>query len=176
MVAIIFGALILIWPGLTLAALVFLIGAFATVDGVCSLIVAFLPMSAGDRLWTILTGIAGIAVGVITFVSPGISALALLYLVGLWAIVVGAIQFVAAFTAPLDTANRLVLLLYGLLCVVFGVIMFMRPGAGALGLVALIAVYAIFTGIMLIAAAYQFRAATKEVEAGIGGTTARSHA
>jgi len=166
-IAIAFGVIILLWPGITLQALTLLVGAFALVDGVASLAFAFAPMSTGSRFWLVLNGVAGLAVGVIVFLSPSISELALLYVVGAWAIVLGVVQLVSAFAAPIDGRYRVLLVVYSAFSIVFGTIMFVRPGAGAIGLVALIAAYAIVSGITLIAAAMDFRSATREVQADI---------
>jgi uncharacterized membrane protein HdeD (DUF308 family) len=166
-IAIAFGVIVLLWPGITLQALTLLVGAFALVDGVVSLALAFAPMSTSSRLWLVLNGIAGVAVGLVVFTSPSISELALLYVVGAWAIALGVIQLASAFAAPIEARDRVFLLIYGAISVVFGTVMFVRPGAGALGLVALIAAYAIVSGITLLMAAMDFRTATKEVQADI---------
>ncbi len=174
-VAIAFGVLVLVQPNISLSALVFLVGAFATVDGVLSLVLAFGFVPSGSRVWLIINGIAGIAVGVITFTSPDISELALLYVVGAWAIVLGGIQFVAAFSAPVETRYRVLLFVYSVISVVFGVIMFLAPGTGALGLLALIAAYAIVTGVTLIGAAIDFRSTSQDVKDQVGSTLAHGN-
>ena len=166
-IAIAFGVIILLWPGITLQALTLLVGAFALVDGVTSLAFAFTPMSTSSRFWLVVSGIAGVVVGVFVFVSPSISELALLYAVGAWAIVLGVVQLVSAIAAPIEGRYRVLLFIYSAFSIVFGTVMFVRPGAGAIGLVALIAAYAIVSGITLIAAAMDFRSATKEVKADI---------
>ncbi len=171
-IAITFGVVILLWPGITLQALTLLVGAFALVDGVTSLAFAFAPLSGSSRIWLVLNGIAGLIVGVFVFVQPSISELALLYVVGAWAIALGLIQLVAAISAPIEGRYRVLLLIYSAFSIVFGGIMFVRPGAGAVGLVALIAAYAIVAGITLIAAALDFRSASKEVKSQISGAMA----
>jgi uncharacterized membrane protein HdeD (DUF308 family) len=168
-VAIVFGVAILVWPNVSLSGLVYLIAAFAAVDGVVSLALAFAPLPGSMRLWFILNGIAGIGVGVITIAAPGITELALLYVVGAWAIILGVIQVVLAFTAPVETRFRVVSLLYGVVAVAFGAIMFVRPGTGALGLLALISAFAIVTGITLIGAAWGFQSIRKDVREKVAG-------
>jgi uncharacterized membrane protein HdeD (DUF308 family) len=163
-VAIAFGVLILVNPSISLSALVLLVGAFAAVDGVTSLGAAFLPMQTTTRLLFIANGIAGLVVAAITVTNPGITELALLYLVGIWAIVVGVVQFMVAFGAPIDTGARVLSFVYGVVSVAFGAIMFIQPGTGALGLLSLISAYAIVTGVILIGAAWEFRSAANEVK------------
>jgi uncharacterized membrane protein HdeD (DUF308 family) len=162
-IAIAFGVLMLVWPGITLATLILLIGALAAVDGVASLLLAFSVMPVSHRWWYVLSGIAGLAVGVFAYASPGISALALLYVVGAWAIVIGALQFAEAAATAVDGRHRALLVLYGIVAVVFGAIMILRPGDGAIALVALIAAYAIISGVTLIVAASEFQKTANKV-------------
>jgi uncharacterized membrane protein HdeD (DUF308 family) len=176
-VAIAFGVIVLIDPSISLSVLVLLVAAFAAVDGVTSLAVAFGPMTTTPRILLILSGIAGLAVAAITVVNPQITELALLYLIGAWAIAIGILQFAFALSMNLDTGSRIVLFIYGFASIAFGVIMFVRPGTGALGVLALISAYAIVTGVTLLAGAWKLRSSVNEVrEAVNANTTAQSHA
>ena len=97
MVAVLFGWAALIWPGATLAALVLLFGAYALVDGLLAVIVSRLDRHEFDHEWVLLfKGLAGIATGVLTYLWPGITAQALVYLIAAWAILTGAFEVVAA--------------------------------------------------------------------------------
>src|SRR5215468_2413541 len=95
--AVLFGIIAFVWPGLTFEALVLLFGAYAFVDGI--LVLGFGLMAAGDgeQWWPlVLSGILGIAIGVITFFKPQTVGLSLVYVIGAWAIVTGLLQIVAA--------------------------------------------------------------------------------
>jgi uncharacterized membrane protein HdeD (DUF308 family) len=157
--AILFGILALIWPGVTVTALVFLFGAYAIVDGVFSLMGAFArrQLTGFDRFWLVLIGIAGIVAGIIAFVWPGITALVLLYLIAFWAIFIGVMQIVAAVRLRREIDNEWWLILGGAAAVLFGVIAIIAPGAGAVSLVWLIAIYAIVFGAALLALAFRLR-------------------
>jgi hypothetical protein len=91
--------------------------------------------------------LAGIAVGVIVFADTGMSALALLYVIGAYAIVLGAAAISAAFILPLPGGDSALLGLTGVVSIAFGVVMFAKPGDGALALLALIAAYAVIIGL-----------------------------
>jgi uncharacterized membrane protein HdeD (DUF308 family) len=173
-IAIVFGLAVLVWPNITLQGLTLIVGAFALVDGVASLVLAFSPMLGGARFWLVINGIAGLIVGVFVFVQPSLSELALLYVVGAYAIALGAIQFVVALTAPIEGRYRFLLFVYSAFSVVFGAIMFVRPDAGAVGLVSLISAYAIVTGITLVAAAMDFRSASNDVKTQIASAMSNS--
>src|SRR4051812_32809674 len=96
---VLFGLLALIWPQITLWALVVLFGAYALVDGVITLVTAFggnRERAGSSRGWLIVEGIAGIVIGILTFVWPGVTALALLWLIAAWALVTGVLEIIAA--------------------------------------------------------------------------------
>jgi uncharacterized membrane protein HdeD (DUF308 family) len=98
-IAVLFGLLALIWPGITVLALVLLFGAYALVDGVMALYTALFDRGRprGRTGWLVLEGVAGVLAGIGAVVWPGITALALLYLVAAWALVTGVAEILAAF-------------------------------------------------------------------------------
>jgi uncharacterized membrane protein HdeD (DUF308 family) len=151
-VAVLFGVLLLVWPGISLGLLVLAFGGYAIADGVLALYAAVTTARSGRRWWPVLHGIAGIAAGVLVLVWPGVTALALLYLIGSWAVVIGVVAVAAAVTGPGPGTDRWLLGLNGAAGIVFGAIMWARPGAGALALLSLVAAFAIVTGATLIAA------------------------
>jgi len=109
-------------------------------------------------------GLLGIAVGVVVFVWPDLSALGLLYAVAAWAIAMGIFEIALPFALPLSGRRSLLTILGGLLSIAFGVIMFAHPGAGAVALLALIAAFALVTGVMQIAFALELRRVAGEPE------------
>jgi uncharacterized membrane protein HdeD (DUF308 family) len=160
LLAVLFGLAAFVWPGLTLLVLVLLFGAYALVDGVIAVIVSLQERRIFARWWVLLLeGLVGIAAGVLTFVWPGITALALLYVIAAWAIVTGILEIVTAFSARLPLAIEWTLALAGLLSVALGVLLAILPGPGLLGLVWLIGIYAIVFGVLLFVRAFQFRTA-----------------
>jgi len=163
--AIAFAVIILVWPSIGLTALIALFGAFALVSGVTTIVGAFsVDMGAGDRTWLVVDGLLGIAVGVVVFVWPGLSALGLLYAIAAWAIATGILEMSLALVAPLSGGRRLLLLLGGLFSIVFGVIMFGPPGAGAVALLVVIGAFAVVSGVMQIALAVELRGVAAEMK------------
>lgn len=150
--AILFGILAFVWPGLTLLALVLLYGAYALVDGVSALVLAVRGRRRRETsVWPmILVGIAGIAAGIITFLWPGITALALLVLVAAWSIVRGVFEIIAAVRLRKEIDGEWLLGLAGVLSIVFGVLLVLQPGAGLLALVWLVGIYMIIAGVIYI--------------------------
>jgi uncharacterized membrane protein HdeD (DUF308 family) len=149
----------LIWPGLTLWALVVLFGAFALVDGVFTLIdvARNRPGTAEHRGWLIVEGLAGIAAGIITFVWPAITALALLFVVAGWAFVIGVARISAAIELRRVVDHAWLMGLAGVLSIVFAILLVITPGAGALVITWLIGWWAVVVGVTLLMAAWRIR-------------------
>ena len=154
--AIVFGILAFIWPGVTLAFLILLWGAYALIDGVLGLVASF--RTGQDHRWALLIeGIVGIAAGIITFAWPGLTALVLLYIIAAWSLVTGILEIVGAIRLRKVIENEWWMAISGALSILFGIILFVAPGAGALALVWLIAAYAIVFGVILLALAFRLR-------------------
>ncbi len=163
-VAIIFGVVALIWPGQTLQALVLVFGAYALVDGIFSVAAGIAFRRYFERWWAVLLeGVAGIAFGLLTFFWPNITALVLLYFIAAWALVTGIFEIVAAIQLRSVITGEWALILSGLLSILFGVLLFVFPGAGAVSLVWLIGIYAITFGITLIILAFRLRSLGHEL-------------
>src|SRR5438132_7978926 len=104
MVAILFGILTFVWPQLTLSVLVLLFGVFAVISGITAVAAAL--RNRGEQGWGLLLfeGILGILAGVVALVWPGITALAFLYLLAPWAIIIGILAVVAPLSFPMRGA------------------------------------------------------------------------
>jgi uncharacterized membrane protein HdeD (DUF308 family) len=155
--AIAFGILTFVWPGVTLVTLVLLYGAFAFVDGALALWAGVAGGSPAPRWWLILVGLLGIAAGIVTAVLPGMTALLLLYFIAFWAIATGVMQIVGAIRLRKEIDNEWMLIASGVVSVLFGAIVLVAPGAGALGVLFVIGIYAIVYGVTLIGFAFRLR-------------------
>jgi uncharacterized membrane protein HdeD (DUF308 family) len=154
--AILFGILAFIWPGMTLAVLVLLFGAYALVDGILDIIVAFRG-DASHRVMLLIEGIVGILAGLGAFFWPGITALVLLYIIAFWAIITGVLEIVEAVRLRRVIHNEWALIVGGVLSVLFGILLVASPGSGALAVVFIIGAYAIIFGIALLGLAWRLR-------------------
>jgi uncharacterized membrane protein HdeD (DUF308 family) len=154
--AILFGVLAFVWPGMTLAVLVLLFGAYALVDGVLTLLAAFRG-GVQHRIVMLVEGVVSVLAGLAAFVWPGLTALVLLYIIAFWAIVTGVLEIVAAIRVRRAISNELGLVIGGVLSVVFGVVLLIAPGAGALAVIFLIGAYAVVFGIALLGLAWRLR-------------------
>ena len=138
--AILFGVIAWVWPFIALWALVLLFGAFAIVDGV-SMLVALVRGDPEVRrhAWAVgIIGVVGIVAGIVAFVYPGITAIALLYVVAAWAMIVGVFQVIAAIRLRHEVKGELWMAIAGIFTAAFGVLLIIWPGAGLLSLVWLV--------------------------------------
>ncbi|MEY2486621.1 MAG: hypothetical protein QOH39_2269 [Verrucomicrobiota bacterium] len=156
--AILFGVLAFVWPAITLFALVFLFGAYALATGILSLMLAYKAPKGYPRFGAlIIGGILSIIAGLIAFFMPGLTAVGLLILIAAWAIITGIIEIMAAIKLRKEIDHEWLLVLAGLLSVVFGVLLVLMPGPGALVLVWWVGAYALVLGILLLALAFKLR-------------------
>ncbi|WP_052395838.1 HdeD family acid-resistance protein [Kutzneria sp. 744] len=146
--AVIFGILTLAWPGMTLLALIFLWGFYALVDGISS--IALGAAVRGHRWSNVLIGAVGVIAGLVAIMLPGETAVVLLVIIAIWAIIAGVVQVAAGIALRRAMAHAWFLILTGGLTLVLGVVLLLNPGAGALALVTTIAIFALIWGISLI--------------------------
>jgi uncharacterized membrane protein HdeD (DUF308 family) len=171
LLAIAFGILVFTRPALSLVSLTLMFGIFALADGIAAVVAAIRGRDETDDWWVaLLAGLAGVGVGVITFLAPGITALMLLFYIALWATVIGLLEIVTAIRLRKEIRGEFWLILHGLVAVAFGVFLITRPGLGALSVLALIGGYAIASGILMIALAFRIRGFARRVHAAVGAT------
>jgi uncharacterized membrane protein HdeD (DUF308 family) len=156
--AIVFGLLAFVLPGVTLLTLVILYGAYALADGVFALIAAIRGEAGpAPRWWLAVVGALGVAAGLATFLWPGLTALILAIFIGAWSLARGVFEIVGAIRLRKEIDNEWLLILSGLLSVVFGAVVLLMPGAGALAIVWIIGAYAIALGALHVGLALRLR-------------------
>lgn len=157
--AIVFGILCFVWPAITLLALVLLYGIYAIVDGISAIV-----WGARSRwTWMVVVGAVSVLAGLIAFFWPGITALALLYLIAGWAIVRGVSEIVAAIRLRRHITNEWLLVIGGAVSILFGVLVALFPGAGALSLIWAIGVFAVVFGVVAVASALRLRSLQERI-------------
>jgi len=155
--AILFGIFAIARPGITLGAFVILFGLYALVDGVFALIAAFAGGSGRPWWALVLRSIVSILAGAVAFLMPGITAVALLYVIAFWAIILGLMEITVAIRLRKEISGEFFLALAGLLSIAFGAMLIVRPGAGALAVTTIIGCYAIVCGIMILALGFRLK-------------------
>jgi uncharacterized membrane protein HdeD (DUF308 family) len=110
------------------------------------------------RSIALLTGVLGVVVGILTFLWPGLTQLALLILIALRAVILGTVELAAAVYIGRYASGGAIatspIACVGLLSITFGVLLLAYPGTGLLALVWVIGLYALALGLMTIAKAF----------------------
>jgi uncharacterized membrane protein HdeD (DUF308 family) len=162
--AIIFGLIALFYPSIALFALIIVFGVYAIIDGIAAVVIAIQERGSLSRWgWVLFEGIISILAGIVAFVYPGLTALVFLYIVAIYAILTGILEIVAAFVIRGFAAQEWALGIAGVLSIIFGIILFVRPGAGLLAILWLVGIYAIIFGILFIVRAFQMRSLASSV-------------
>ena len=166
LIAIVFGALALLWPQRALLSLVLAFGAFALVDAFFTLIWGLISMGSYDRWWAIRRGaVAAIIIGLVAFFWPGKTAVVLMYSIAAWAVITGVLEMIAGIPLRGVILGKQMLFLYGILSVLFGALLFIIPSTGALSLVWVIGYDTLFMGIMLIILGFRLRGLQRHIQA-----------
>jgi uncharacterized membrane protein HdeD (DUF308 family) len=168
--ALLFGVIAFVWPGLTILSLTFVFGFYAILDGIFALVAAWSNRSS-DRWWVLLIeGLLGLAAGVIAFMSPGITALALLAVIAVWAIFTGVLEIVAAIRLRQEIENEWWLGLSGLASIIFGVLLVVWPGSGLVTISWIVGFYAISFGISMLMLGFRLQGLNKTIKQHTAGT------
>jgi uncharacterized membrane protein HdeD (DUF308 family) len=155
--AIIVGILALAWPGVTVFALVVLFAVYAFIGAGMQAMQAFNSKTAGPVFGHLLLGLVNLAAGVVALVWPGPTALVLVVIVAIWAFVGGFVEIFAGFGRGETAGTRALFILGGLVSAAFGVVLFARPGVGAVTLALLFGLFSLIYGISQITLGTQLR-------------------
>lgn len=157
--AVLFGVLAMIWPLATIWTLALLWGAFAFLDGVSAGVTSWRLHKRGVRWWPYLIfAVVGVAAGVAAFLWPGITAMALMFVIAFWAIFGGISQIIAAIRLRHEIEGEWFLAFAGIVSVLFGLLILLRPvPQGILAIAWMVGFYAMVTGTLLIMLALKLR-------------------
>ncbi|MGE0580579.1 MAG: HdeD family acid-resistance protein [Steroidobacteraceae bacterium] len=153
--AILFGALVLAWPGISILVFLSLIAAFWIVEGACSM---YYATAAKNRGWPFWGGLISVVAGVGAIAAPGIAAISILIIIAAWAIVRGLLDIYAAIKFHREIDFEWWLALSGVVSIVFGALVLRNPAAGALAMATLIGAFTLAIGVVLVLAGFRIRA------------------
>jgi uncharacterized membrane protein HdeD (DUF308 family) len=175
-VALVIGIVALAWPGVTVLALVVMFAVYAFIAASLEARLAFSGRRAGSVVGHLLLGLVDIAAGALALAWPGITALVLVLLVGSWAVVTGTIEIVAAFRHGEQAGTRAMFILGGLVSIAFGVVLFARPGVGAITLALLFGFFNLVAGTWMIVRGVELRRTGARVHAMVSPSKTKSAA
>ena len=155
--AIAVGIIALAWPQVTVLALVILFAVYAFIAAGLQAVRAFSSRTAGPVFGHLLLGLVDLAAGVIALAWPGPTALVLVLIVGIWAVIAGVAEIAAAFAAGEPAGTRALFILAGLISIAFGVVLCARPNVGAISLALLFGLFNLIAGIWMIVQGIELR-------------------
>ncbi len=173
--AILFGIVALSYPGMTLASLVLWFAIFVFADGISNVFHAFSGRKDNESWWVLLfEGLLGITFAVVTFQAPGITAMLLLLYIGFWAMASGVLRIVLAIRVRDEIDGEWWMVLGGLVSILFGLSVIARPAAGAIAVLAVMGVWSMLTGILLVLASFKMRSVGGRLQAAKGTRAAKA--
>jgi uncharacterized membrane protein HdeD (DUF308 family) len=158
LVALLFGLVVLFWPGLVLTVLAVLFGIYAAVDGAITFVPALRSRDRGARRSLPLTeGAVGIVAGVVALLWPGLTASGLVYVIAGWAVVTGVLKILTAILLRAEVQNRWLLAGSGALSALFGILLAALSKYDVPFLAPFIGGFAVVVGFALIVFAFRLR-------------------
>jgi uncharacterized membrane protein HdeD (DUF308 family) len=158
LVALLFGLVVLFWPGLVFAVLAVLFGLYAVVDGAITLVPALRSSDRGARRWLPLAeGAVGVIAGLIALLLSGMAGNGLVYVIVGWALATGTLKILTAILLRAEVENGWLLSGSGALSVLFGIVLAALAGSDAPFLAPLIGAFAAVVGLALIVFAFRLR-------------------
>lgn len=157
LLAFLIGAVALAWPGVTVLALVIMFALYAFMAAGLETLRAFGGRRAGPVLGHLLLGLVDIGAGVIALAWPGLTALVLVLLVASWAVISGALEFLSGFRSGEDAGTRAMFILSGLVSLAFGIVLFARPGMGAITLALLFGLFNLVSASWMLVRGFELR-------------------
>jgi uncharacterized membrane protein HdeD (DUF308 family) len=154
--ALLIGIVAFGWPLVTLSALVFLFGGYAIVDGAIT-VLSGTHRRHSHKWHMVVEGLLGIAAGAAAILWTGITTVALISLIAAWAILTGLPEVVLAVRLRRELPGAPMLGLAGLASIALGVVLFLRPAAGALAIILLFGAYATVFGLAMLTLAVRLR-------------------
>ena len=154
---VIVGIIAIAWPGITVLALVILFAIYAFIAAGLQAARAFNSDTAGPVFGHLALAVINLAAGVVALVWPQPTALVLVLIVGVWALVAGLVEVFAAFGSEQTAGTRALFIVTGLVSIAFGVVLVARPDIGAVALAVLFGLFAMIHGVMDIVGGVQTR-------------------
>jgi uncharacterized membrane protein HdeD (DUF308 family) len=157
--ALIVGVVAVAWPGVTVYALVVLFAVYAFLDAGLQAARAFSGLGPRAVVGRLLLALVDLAAGVVAIAYPGATAVALVLVIGFWAIAAGALELFAAFGAGETAGTRAWFAVGGLVSIAFGVVLASRPDVGAISLAVIFGIFSLAFGVTEVVLGLQARRA-----------------
>jgi uncharacterized membrane protein HdeD (DUF308 family) len=157
LLAIAIGIVSIVWPNVTVGAIVILFAVYAFIAAGTDAMRAFSSDRAGSVVGYLLLAALSVVAGVVALAWPGITALVLVIWVAAWALVTGIVEVALTFRQGETAGERAMWALTGLVSIVLGIVLFIRPDIGAVSLATVFGLFGIFYGAAAVVISVQVR-------------------
>ena len=148
---IILAMLLFFATGFTLKVILIFVGIFLLINGLFSIIGSFMTKSNHQHWWLLFFGgLISVIAGIVVLTWPETTLIFFVYLIAIWAIVVGIFDLIASFSASWAQAGKTYIGIAGILSILFGIIIFIYPAFSLVAIIWLIGFYALIIGLLLI--------------------------
>lgn len=156
LITIVFGIALFFWPGLSLKIFIILFAGFAFMDGVLLIVQS---VSIKDSYWWVrlLHGLLGIFAAMFAVAWPGLTLLLFTYLIAIYWAFTGIFQIFVGFEARKAMKGELLLIGVGLIAMILGVILLLRPVGGVTVLAQVIGVFSVVFGSLMVLLAVKLK-------------------
>lgn len=163
--AIMFGLIAIAWPDITVFVIITIIGAFLLLDGMIEIWAGFASRGRDDDWWTdALLGVLAVIAGVAIIAWPDVTPVGLMLFIGGFMVIYGATMIYQAIRLRAELTNEWLLLANGVLSLLLGVGFMLFPGAGAVSLIWLVALYTISFGVLMIVVGWKMRGIVRDLQ------------
>ncbi len=160
--AIVYIIIAIAWPGITIANLILLFGAYVFIDGLILTFKAIRNWHAKEDRWLLLLeGLLGIGIGLLTFIGSKITIRILFFYIMAWSLGTGVLKIVEAIRLRKELADEWWMLMSGFVSILLAFLLMFFFDVGTVGLAYLVVVYAIVYGIFLTTLGFKLRKARK---------------
>ena len=162
-VALIFGIIVLAWPGATTLVVLILFGSLVLVSGLFAIGGSIAAISRKEK-WgaEMFLGVLGVLIGIVTFARPGLTLVTLIVIIAIWAILSGAIELFAAIELPSKTDGRIWLSIAGVLSIGIGILFLALPEAGVWTIILIIGIYSLVFSVVLFVLGFRVKGLEKK--------------
>jgi uncharacterized membrane protein HdeD (DUF308 family) len=158
LLALLFGLVVLFWPGLVLTVLALLFGIYAAVDGAITFVPALRSSDPGpQKSLPLAEGAVGIVAGLVAILWPGLTTSGLVYVIAGWALLTGVLKILTAVLLRAQVENGWLLAGSGALSALFGILLVVLAGSDVPFLAPFIGGFAVVIGLALIVFAFRLR-------------------
>ena len=165
LLSVIFGLIILFWPGMTLAIFVYIFAFYAIFESFVALGYGISFRNVDHAWWSyIVEAIVGFLFGIAILVWPVITAVVFIYLIAGWSVVIGLIKIITGLVDRENWSGKLLASIVGILFIIFGIYLFSNPGAGALAMVQFIGLFNVIIGVFTFFFAFQVKSLGAEMD------------